>query len=308
LHVTTCPAEAHVYLDGPLKGEAPMEFDVKPGEHNLSLTKDGYAGRAIRIDAAPDADLKIVAPLAPGPLSDRAARGMQGLFVLTCPDDAAVFVDQAWAGQGAAYLPDLAPGPHKVSVVRPGYLLRNEVVTVLAGGTRTLEVVLDPGQEPGSVTATRLRVETCPVGAVVLVDGRWRGLAPVEVDVTPGQHAVTLALPHYAGRFETVAVAEGTRREIRLPLHRIDTTLAKDDASRLSIATCPVGLAVLVDGTVASPTPMVLTVGPGRHAVGIQSRTSERAYRMQQVIVRPGETLSLEQSLPSPETERNREK
>lgn len=42
LGVQTLPEGAAVYVDGDLKGETPVEFELKEGEYDLLLKRDGY--------------------------------------------------------------------------------------------------------------------------------------------------------------------------------------------------------------------------------------------------------------------------
>lgn len=294
VHVDSCPSGAHVYLDDSLRGHTPLNLkDLVAGAHRIRLTLEGHSDRVIPFEATDGRRDELRVPLAPRPLG-QVGRGMRGLFVMACPADATVFVDETAVGQGSAYVPDLAAGPHTVLVVRPGYGVREEIATVSPGAMRTLDVLLPAASAGAAVTDTRLLVETCPAGAGVVVDSRWTGTTPVELDVAPGRHRVAVALPDHEGRHEVVSVSGGTRRRLTLPLHVLRTSSPGSRAARLSIATCPAGLGVWVDGAQTDKSPVVVTVRPGPHQVGVQVRPGNPGHTVQQVVVQPGETLPID--------------
>jgi hypothetical protein len=67
------------------------------------------------------------------------------------------------------------------------------------------------GAESAAATApARYSVESRPAGAEVLVDGRTAGNTPVSVDLSAGQHKVTVRAPGYDGSERTVNVESGT--------------------------------------------------------------------------------------------------
>lgn len=81
------------------------------------------------------------------------------LSVETDPPGATVLVDgQAWGTTPVAVRP-IAPGDHRVRVVKQGYLDNSRVVSVQAGQVGRVQVKLTPSGEPSAV---RAQVDTAP--------------------------------------------------------------------------------------------------------------------------------------------------
>ena len=81
----------------------------------------------------------------------------------------------------------------------------------------------------------RLRIATAPVGAMVSVDGKQLGAAPLDAEVTRGQHLVVARAPLHRATVVGVYV-DAAARAIDLALDR------DDDAAQLAIGAVP-GLA-----------------------------------------------------------------
>lgn len=88
------------------------------------------------------------------------------------------------------------------------------------------------------VALHRLRVTTSPPGAQVSIDGTVVGQAPIDVQVTRGQHLVTARAARYR------ALVQGVRVDpTALPAASVDLDLLRDDeAAQLAIGAAP-GLA-----------------------------------------------------------------
>ena len=103
--------------------------------------------------------------------------------------------------------------------------------------------------------ASSLRIETDPPGALVYVDGRSRGGAPVAVDAEAGRsYAVRAVRSGYREAEQLVTAAAGDS-PVRLHLDRLAATLA--------IETEPAGARVLIDGKETGKlTPATLELPP----------------------------------------------
>jgi hypothetical protein len=170
------PTEARVYVDGYYAGVVD-DFDglfqrlhVAPGRHEISIRLTGYKTHRVRVYVGSGATLKIdhvmeegtgetfqdLAPDAPRrearsswpppeePPSARSEPGPPGeLRLQVSPVDASVYIDGEFRGTGreTASLP-LAPGPHRVEVVRPGYRTVEREVEVTPRGVAELTVDL----------------------------------------------------------------------------------------------------------------------------------------------------------------------
>jgi hypothetical protein len=157
-----------------------QRLHVAPGRHEITLKLEGYESHRMRVYVGPDATLKLhygmkrgtgesfedltggapaperevrrepardemeSAPPIPGepraPIDERAGR----LKLSVQPEDASVYVDGAFRGTGReAGLLRLAPGRHRVEIVRPGYRTAEQEIDVAPGETTPLSVILE---------------------------------------------------------------------------------------------------------------------------------------------------------------------
>ncbi len=156
-----------------------QRLHVSPGRHEIALKLEGYKTHRMRVYVGPDATLKLHYDLQKGtgetledlsggvPLPERELRrereaedgpaadeeaaaaeervARSGRLKLSVqPEDASVYVDGAFRGTGreAASL-RLAPGRHRIEVVRPGYRTAENEVDVAPGETTRLTVTLE---------------------------------------------------------------------------------------------------------------------------------------------------------------------
>jgi serine/threonine protein kinase len=66
-----------------------------------------------------------------------------------------------------------------------------------------------PSPPPGPVKLGLLKVDSNPVGAQVFVDGGFRGIAPLQLELPIGKHEVRLTLPDYLESESQVEITEG---------------------------------------------------------------------------------------------------
>src|SRR5262245_801412 len=143
-----------------------------------------------------------------------------------------------------------------------------------------------PVLKPGRVT-----IGTTPLGAMVMVDGVSRGLAPVTIQLDPGVHTVVL---QHAGveRTMPIQVASGAEmtQHYEFPAEPVSTL------SSVNITTDPPGARVIVDGEPRGIAPVSVTgLSPANHKITVvgEGGTVER-----QIVTEAGVTSSLVVALP----------
>jgi hypothetical protein len=176
VRVLVDPSDTRVYVDGYYAGVAD-DFDglfqrlyVAPGRHEISLKLAGHQTHRARVYVGSGATLKLdyvmeegtgetFEDLAPGGAPTREARvgssaageswseGQDDpggeLRLHVNPMDASVYVDGEFRGTGReATALALAPGPHRVEVVRPGYRTAERDVEVTSHGVAELDIEL----------------------------------------------------------------------------------------------------------------------------------------------------------------------
>jgi hypothetical protein len=183
VRVLVDPAEARVYVDGYYAGTVDdfdglfQRLNMSSGRHEIALKLEGYKTHRMRVYVAPDSTLKLHYGLEKGVgetfedlakdvpesearrdeeqerrWSENEARAekdeaiaMGGRLELSIrPEDASVYVDGAFRGSAReASTLRLAPGPHRIEVVRPGYKTFEKQVDIAPGQTTDVKVELD---------------------------------------------------------------------------------------------------------------------------------------------------------------------
>ncbi|MBN2495459.1 MAG: PEGA domain-containing protein [Deltaproteobacteria bacterium] len=170
-----CP----VLLDGDPLGPAPLVLERVPvGEHELRVECPRFAvfQRRVRIQAGKS--VRVAAKLTP-----RTAR----LSVWTEPPDCFVWVD-GWDLGPAPVSVEMEPGRYELragACERQGEELGFAATRIRLEPGKHLEMDVEVPRKPG-----RLLIKTEPPGARVLVDGRKRGKAPVDLELPAGAHAI----------------------------------------------------------------------------------------------------------------------
>ncbi len=130
----------------------------------------------------------------------------------------------------------------------------------------------------------RIRVETRPPGATVIIDGAPRGISPLEATLAPGRHQVQVSVGGDI-REIPVTVTDGDQLSQYIEFQVAPQT------GRLQIDSDPPGARVVLDGEARGVAPLVLdNVRPGTHAVVLQS---DVASVERQVTVEAGASASI---------------
>jgi len=153
---------------------------------------------------------------------------------------------------------------------------------------------LAPSRTSDTATAATgvLTVNSRPDGAQVFVDGVPRGVTPLRLSVSIGEHA--LELQNGAARRQIpVTIEAGTVLSQYVDLEPVADT----SSGRLDVTSDPPGASVVLDGTARGKTPFSLTaVTPGAHTVVITDGTTTVRRN---VMVTAGATSSVVASLSS---------
>lgn len=183
VRVLVDPSEARVYVDGYYAGTVDdfdglfQRLHVSPGRHEIALKLEGYTTHRMKVYVAPDSTVKLHYDLEKGhgetfedlskdaPESEirrereREERWQEsearekeeelaavgGILRLSVrPADASVYVDGAFRGSGReASSLKLAPGRHRIEVVRPGYRTMEREVEIAPGEPTEVTIELE---------------------------------------------------------------------------------------------------------------------------------------------------------------------
>jgi hypothetical protein len=270
VRVTSTPSGASVEVLGRGEvGRTPMRrLELPVGEHDLVLTRRGYARQVVHVAVSEEGQAIAVRMLRSGRVVVRAdhleARG------------AAIRVD----GQAADRVPrtlEVAPGRRLIEVEANGFLTFAQWVEVEPGRSSTLNVRLEARPpDVGSILIT-----TDEPGAQVAVDGAARGRTPIHVQgLTPGEHTVVVTGAGEAREERTVEVRAGAREVLAVAL-----LPQPEPTGSLAVSTEPAGATVVVDGEPRGQTPITVdALSPGEHRLEVSLDGYDPADRITTVV------------------------
>ncbi|MDD1661977.1 MAG: PEGA domain-containing protein [Methanomicrobiales archaeon] len=206
--VTSRPAKANMYVDGEYRGLTPMASTEPGGTHTILLTRSGYRDYRESVNVSAGSTTFVSGVLEP------LASGTGFITVSSNPPGAQVSLDGVPSGTTPVTI-DSSPGPHTLSLTMDGYRDYITIVSLAAGTTTPVDVVLEPAgqvtpaptppQETGSIT-----VASFPDGAYVFIDDEMRGVTPVTVGgLVPRNYSVRISMQGYGDNTREVPVAGG---------------------------------------------------------------------------------------------------
>jgi hypothetical protein len=222
LRITTNPDKADVFVDDDRKGTTPLTLkNITPGEHSLTISKDGYEKRSEKFNIASGEKKSVEYPLTQIPIQVKAT-----LSVNTSPSGAQLILDGTRVGNTPASIENIAPGTHSLTISKVGYENRNEQLSIASGEKKTVEY---PLTQMVKETAT-LYVNTSPLGAYLSVDGVQSGRTPVQLrKLSTGDHVLSVVMPGYESKEEIVSLSKGEKKVIRIILVEAARPDAKKD-------------------------------------------------------------------------------
>ncbi len=132
----------------------------------------------------------------------------------------------------------------------------------------------------------KVKLDSVPTGAELLVDGKSRGKAPLELELLAGPHVITARMEGREDALKPLQVEGGKAVELRIELPEPAPT-----TGRIELVGVPVGAQVEVDGAVID-LDSELEVKPGPHTVLVRFDGEVAAER--KVDVSLGETALLD--------------
>ena len=188
LQVTSTPTGAKVYVNGQLRGEAPLLLDDLPaGKQELTLRGD--AGT-----------VTVSATVVGGETTPLEVPIFAGWVIVDAPVEMSLLLRGAKIGSTMDGQILLSPGRHQI-----------EAVSDSLGFRRTVTVTIEPGEVKRvavSVPPAPLQVQD-EAGSEVFVDGDRVGTLPGVLTVPLGTHDVLVRRPDGTERRQTVTVRAG---------------------------------------------------------------------------------------------------
>ncbi len=206
LVVMTEPVEdVLVTVDKSMIGPAPFgPLELQPGQHTVEIRSE----RFLPFDGVVDI---------PGlgrteQLHVQLVPRWANISVTSEPEGADILVGEETVGQTPAVI-ELLEGSHKVTVVAPGFSAWDGVVEAEANAYEDLPLIrLQPAD-------AKLRVDSIPRGANVTVNDRYRGQAPLTLDLSPGiDYEIGLSKAGYGFTSRNVRLSAAASESITVDL------------------------------------------------------------------------------------------
>ena len=250
LTVFTEPAaQAIVTIDGALVGPAPYgPVELQPGSHTVTIESDRflpYAG-AVTVPGLGRRE-EIHVQLVPR---------WSEVTIASEPANATVFVGEERVAETPAVI-ELLEGTHKVSVVAPGFSAWDGQVVAEPDVPQELPLIrLEPAD-------AKLRVNSIPRGANITVNGRYRGQAPLTLDLAPAvDYEIGLSKAGYGTTNRKVRLGAAASESITVDLSArtgsVTVNVQPDDAT------------VYVDGRARARGAVTLKLSSAPHRIEVR--------------------------------------
>ena len=262
-----------VGVDG-LDGTAPMELRVPAGPQAALVTHPRYQDATLAFHV----EGRELAQTVTGSLVPNWA----DVTIPTTPAGAQVRIDDEIAEVVTPGPVPVPAGEHRVSVGLPGYKTWTDILHVEARQTVELEPVT-------LVRADGLvAVDSTPRGASVTVDGEYRGVTPLDLDVVADRALAIRAFKvGYAPESVSVTVASGKRRSLSFSLTALEGNLA--------VQLRPEDAELWIDGKRRDPDNGTITLAAVPHELEVR-RTGYAGFS-KTILPQPGFTLELKVQL-----------
>ncbi len=271
-------ADATVMIDEVHVGPAPLgPVELQPGDHSISVTAERFLPFSDIIEfAGLGREVVVNVQLVP-----RWAE----VKVVSEPAGATIYAGEERVGETPAVV-ELTEGSHKLSVVREGFKAWDGSISVEPNST--VELPLIRLEEADA----RLRVQTIPRAANVMVNGRYRGQSPITLDLAPGiDYEIGLSKAGYGSTTRRVRLESAASESITVDLSARTGTVA--------VNVSPADATVYVDGRARGTGSVALELAAKPHTIEVR-RQGYRSFR-RSVTPRPGYPQTLTASLRSEE-------
>jgi hypothetical protein len=265
IYVSSTPAGASAVLDG---GSAQLVtsgtfINVPPGQHSVMIAKPGYQSSTTTVNVSVGTTVNVLITLEPVTMAG-------GISVSSTPRGSGLYVDNLYQGITDMIVGNLQPGPHKVTVAEPGYQASTQNVTVLSGQVVPVSFTLVPESNPPTGD---IRVTSTPSGAVVYLNGDYKGFTPpndhLDInDLAPGTYTVSLTRLGYLDYSTSVTLPAGGFIPVNATLVPSPTP---PTVATAEIVSTPSGAEVYINNAFVGITPLVSqNVTPGTYTVELR--------------------------------------
>jgi hypothetical protein len=197
LEIKTDPEGARIFVDGVLRGNAPLMIpDLAPGEHAVKLESEGGSvNQTVRIEAGGTNSL--IVPLAAAPVAPAS-----GWVSVSVPIAMQLYEQGRLLGDSGIDRIMLPSGRHDIDIVNPALAYREQrTVQIAPGKVSTINITLPKGT---------MSLNAIPY-ATVSIDGEAVGDTPIgNLSISIGPHDVVFTHPQLGEQRRVITVTQQT--------------------------------------------------------------------------------------------------
>ncbi len=271
LKAESVPDGVELWIDGSLKGRAPLEIQLDLGKHSVRAVAPGYEEWT--------EELVLSEPkLHPLQIQLKQRVALAFVKIESTPSGAALSIDGVSEGKTPLGL-ELPLGEHDVFLSLKDH--EDWKTRIRVSEEKEYSVAAELKPVPVARSAA-LKVDTEPGGAEIFLNGEPRGKSPTEIALPLGRYLVTARLEGYVDWSEEMQLGEARAYPLRV---RLEPEVNK---ARLSVISDPPGADVQVDGKPMGRTPASGEFPTGRRVVQI-SREGYEAHTEEVSLDEPRE-------------------
>jgi hypothetical protein len=278
-------AGAQVWLDGEMKGAAPITLTVTEGRHLLQLKKDGYETYETWVPTSNNNTATLL------PTMKEIPKPKFGTVVVEADvPDAEVYIDgNKHPDNTPAMIANVIEGPHIIEVRKPPSLPWKQTVQVTANNSTKVRAELQATMHGGVGV---VRVLSDAQGARAFIDGTDMGPVPVDIkDVKAGEHIIQVKAPGMKTDEKKVTVAAGSSQIVKFDLNAETPA----DQGTLKVVSMVPEAQVFIDGASVGKVPVDKKLSAGEHPVVV--RLDGYKQFEQKVRVEAGQTVTVQATL-----------
>jgi hypothetical protein len=205
LDLTSTPSGATVLVDGLAMGKTPLQSaEIPAGSRSIGFENERYLPY--------EATIEIEGFGAKQELHVELEPAWAMVTLHTEPEDAALSVDGEELGTTPLEL-ELIAGSRELLFSKKNFSPLEVELEVVAGEDMTPAVYqLEPAP-------AKVAIASVPTGATVTIDGGYKGLAPLTIELSPGdKHVLRLTLPGYQSANRKVLLEPEEERDLNIKL------------------------------------------------------------------------------------------
>jgi tetratricopeptide (TPR) repeat protein len=175
--------------------------------------------------------------------------------IISKPDNAEIFVDGKKMAEKTPAEISLKQGSHVIEVAKNGYTNSKKTVQITRKKTQEISFSLE-------LTPGILLINGNPVGAKVYINGEYKGISPINVNLKQGKYKLKVSMEGFKDYTSDIAIESGKTKTISYSL--------LSSLGTLSISSNPTYASVYINGIFKGTTPLTFSLPAGNYKVTLK--------------------------------------